>query len=344
MFNHIGGDQPIQVGFFLDKRFSMVPFVNFSEVFRIANRMADRCLFEWTVITRDGKQVSSNGGLAVDADASIGDFPNLPNVVVVAGNDPQREIRSGVAAWLRRLAVGGSSISALGSGSLLLAKAGLLGGYRATIHWEYLDSFREEFPDIDVSNCLFEIDRKRMTCAGGSAVVDLGLHLVHQHFGLPIAMAVSDQFILDSIRQSTLPQPVGARFPRLAHPVLARAIDLMENNLEDPLPIADLASSVGVTSKQFQRLFKSYLHTSPRQFYVRTRLDLARRLLTQSNLSVMEVALSCGFGSVAHFSRSYRDEFGLPPARDRRQRRLETGTVSHTHVRKISDGSAQRIH
>ena len=212
----------------------------------------------------------------------------------------------------------------------------------ATIHWEFLDGFRESYPNVDVSSNLYEIDRNRITCAGGSAVVDLGLHLLHEHFGAPVAMAVSDQFILDHVRNSTYRQPVGSRKRRIAHPVLAKVIDIMERNLEHPIPLSNVSSSVGVTEKQIQRLFRTYLDTSPRQYYVRARLRLARRLLTQTDMPITEVALSCGFGSLAHFSRSYRDEFGLPPTKDRRRCRLETGTVSHTHVHKICGSDFRR--
>jgi len=334
VFRHVSGE-PIRVGFYLDERFSTIPFISAVEILRIANRVTDRCLFEWAVLSADGQPVRANNGMEFKADAGVGNVPKLHNVVVISGNDPQRTVPAPVARWLRHLAAQGSTLAAFGSGSLLLAQAGLLDGYRATIHWEFLDGFREDYPNVDVSNNLYEIDRGRITCAGGSAVVDLGLHLLHEHFGAPVAMAVSDQFILDHVRTSTYLQPVGSRKSRVAHPVLAKVIDIMERNLEHPIPLSDVSSSVGVTEKQIQRLFRTYLHTSPRQYYVRARLRLARRLLTQTDKPITEVALSSGFGSLAHFSRSYRDEFGLPPTKDRHRCRLETGTVSHTHVHKI---------
>ncbi len=343
MLKHDNTDQPIRVGFVLDERFSVVPFVSLVEVLRIANRVADRKLFEWTMISVDGQPVTSNSQMEFKVDLGIRDCEYLPNIVLVTGNDPQRDAPRALATWLRRQNLGGSILAALGSATLMLAKLGLLDGRRATIHWEYLDTLREQFPGIQVCNTLFEIDRNRITCAGGSAVVDLGLHLVHTHCGAPVAMAVSDQYILDRVRHSAHPQPVGSRFPRVADSVLAKAIDIMESNLEHPVPLGALTSAVGVTDKQIQRLFRTYLNTSPRQYYIRARLNLARRLLAQTDMSISEVALASGFCSLAHFSRSYRDEFGLPPTKYRRQCRLETGTVSHTHVHKIHGRGGRRL-
>ena len=236
MLKHDNTDQPIRVGFVLDERFSVVPFVSLVEVLRIANRVADRKLFEWTMISVDGRPVTSNSEMEFKVDLGIRDCEFLPNVVLVTGNDPQRDAPRALAGWLRRQNLGGSILTALGSATLILAKLGLLDGRRATIHWEYLDTLREQFPGIQVCNTLFEVDGNRITCAGGSAVVDLGLHLVHTHCGAPVAMAVSDQFILDRVRHSAHPQPVGSRFPRVADSVLAKAIDLMESNLENPVP------------------------------------------------------------------------------------------------------------
>ena len=259
----------------------------------------------------------------------------LPNVFVISGNDPKMIAQPGLLKWLRQLATNGSCLGALGSGSIHLAQAGLLDGYRATIHWEFLESFRESFRNVEITNQIFEIDRNRITCAGGAAVVDLALHLIQAHFGTPLAMAVSDSFVLDRVRHSTHPQPRIDRHLRVWHPVLAVAIQLMENNLEEPLPMPDICEATGITGRQLQRLFKNYLGVSPRQYYIRARLNLAQRLLIQSDLRITEVAIACGYGSLAQFSRSYRDQFGSSPSSDRRNRRLEVGTVFHTHVRKI---------
>lgn len=337
MLKHDEKDQPVRVGFFLDERFSLVPFVSFVEVMRIANRVADRKLFEWTLLSMDGEPVTSNSEMEFKIDLSIQDCSTLTNVILVTGNDPQYDVPDALANWLRRLSRGGSVVTALGSASLILAKLGMLDGRRATIHWEYLDTLRELFPRINICSTLFEIDREIITCAGGAAVVDLALHLVFSHFGASTAIAVSDQYILDKVRPSISPQPVGSRYPRVANSALAEAIDVMESNLEEPVPLSDLTDSIGVSGKQMQRLFRTYLNTSPTQYYVRARLELARRLLIQSDMSITEVAIASGFGSLAHFSRSYRSEFGMPPTRHRRQCRLECGTVSHTHVHKIDD-------
>jgi transcriptional regulator GlxA family with amidase domain len=221
-------------------------------------------------------------------------------------------------AQLRRFDRQGKDIGALCTGSHILARAGLLDGYRCTIHWENLAGFAEDFPQIEATPELFEIDRNRFTCSGGTAALDMMLNLISSQHGHDLAASVSDQFIHERIRDQhdqqrmALPARLGVR-----HPKLMAVIKLMEANLEEPLDRGELASAAGLSSRQLERLFRKYLNRSPARYYVELRLNRARLLLLQTNMPVIDVALACGFVSASHFSKCYRDFFGKTPRKER---------------------------
>jgi len=203
----------------------------------------------------------------------------------------------------------------------VLARAGLLDGYRATTHWESLDSFRETFPKVEVENALFLIDRNRLTCAGGTAALDMMLNMISQQHGHELAASVSEQFIHERIRdrhdhqRMALTARLGVR-----HPKLIQVIQQMEANLEEPLSRGDLADAAGLSSRQMERLFAKYLKKSPARYYVELRLNRARLLLLQTNMSVIDIALACGFVSASHFSKCYRELYGRSPQQERQGR------------------------
>ena len=223
-----------------------------------------------------------------------------------------------VFSWLRRLDRKGTNIGALCTGSHVLARAGLLEGYRCTIHWENITGFIEEFPGIEITNELFEIDRNRFTCSGGTAALDMMLNLIGRQHGHELAAAVSEQFIHERIRDQhdhqrmALTARLGVR-----HPKLIQVIKLMEQHLEEPLDRAALAAKVRLSTRQLERLFGKYLRRSPARYYLELRLNRARLLLLQTNMSVIDVALACGFVSASHFSKCYRDFFGKTPRKER---------------------------
>ena len=223
-----------------------------------------------------------------------------------------------VFAQLRKLDRKGADVGALCTGSHILARAGLLDGYRCTIHWENLAGFAESFPHIEATSELFEIDRNRFTCSGGTASLDMMLNMIARQHGHELAANVSDQFMHERIRDEhdqqrmALPARLGVR-----HPKLMSVIKLMEENLEEPLDRGKLAKSAGLSSRQLERLFRKYLNRSPARYYVELRLNRARLLLLQTNMPVIDVALACGFVSASHFSKCYRDFFGKTPRRER---------------------------
>jgi transcriptional regulator GlxA family with amidase domain len=309
---------PHRIGFVLIPNFSMIAFSGAVETLRLANRSSGQNLYEWHLFSPDGRPMRASNGIDLTPEGDLEKASCLGTVIVCGGIDIQHFANKGVIAWLRRKARKGADIGALCTGSHILARAGLLDGYRCTIHWENLAGFVEEFPEIEVTNELFEIDRNRFTCSGGTAAIDLMLNLIARQHGHSLAAGVADQFMHERIRDQndhqrmSLPARLGVR-----HPKLLAVIELMERNLEEPLGRSALARSAGLSTRQLERLFRKYLSRSPARYYLELRLDRARLLLLQTNLSIIDVALACGFVSASHFSKCYRDFFGRTPRKER---------------------------
>jgi transcriptional regulator GlxA family with amidase domain len=304
--------------FILIPNFSLIAFTATVESLRLANRSANKELYTWHAFSVDGAAVEASDGFKISVDGNLDAAKDFKVVVVCGGVEIHRFKDKGLFSWLRHMARKGSRIGAVCTGSDILARAGLLDGYRCTIHWENLASFAENYPDIDVTAELFEIDRNRFTCSGGTATIDMMLNIISRQHGAELAVQVADQLLHERIRgqhdqqRMSLPARLGVR-----HSKLLAVIQEMENNLEEPLPRAKLAKEVGLSTRQLERLFQKYLKRSPARFYLELRLSRARLLLLQTKMSIIDVALACGFVSASHFSKCYRDYFGRTPRQER---------------------------
>ena len=220
--------------------------------------------------------------------------------------------------WLRREARRGVPVGGLCTAAYSLAKAGLLNDKKATIHWENQDSFLEEFEDVNLTKSVFVTDGKLFTTAGGTASIDLMLKFIADDHGEELASAVADQLIYTTIRTDqdtqrlSVPTRIGVR-----HPKLSSVIQMMESNIEEPRSPSILAKDVGMSTRQLERLFRRYLNRSPKRYYMQLRLSKARNLLMQTDMSVINVALACGFASPSHFSKCYRAQYDTTPYRER---------------------------
>ncbi len=309
-------DEPPErrIGFFLAPTFMLFSFVAALDSFRVANRLCNRPLYGWEVFSIDGYPVPANNRIAIPADRSIAEISEYPLMFVCGPYEPQRYDEPKVATWLRRLARGGCTLGALDTGSRILAQAGLLDGYRCTVHWDSLPGFREIFPHLDVSSELFEIDRDRLTCAGGTAAMDMALCLISQHHSQDLAMAVAENFIHKGIRPANDHQRIGLRQRTgIDNRHLIECIELMENNLEQPLSAGELSAAVGVSKRQLERLFQGFLQITPSRYYSDLRIMEGHRLLDQTSLPITEIALACGYPSPGYFSHLYRARFGCSP-------------------------------
>ncbi len=313
--------QPIlRVGFFLVPDFTFMSLSVALDTLRAANRTAASTLYEWHLISSDGTAVSSSAGVELAVDCSTATVPALDVLYVCGGEGVQRSANNFTLGWLRKMAERKLVLGGICTGSYLLARAGLLNGYRCTIHWENMASVREEFPALVLSSSIYEIDRDRHTCAGGVAPLDMMLHLVREQQGATIANSVSDLLICDRVRENQDRQrmPLKHRIGN-SQPRLTEAVSLMEANIEEPMTLSELAHHIGLSRRQLERLFKKYLGCVPTRYYLELRLERARQLLLQTSMPVVDIALACGFISAPHFSKCYRDVYGLPPRDERRR-------------------------
>jgi transcriptional regulator GlxA family with amidase domain len=300
------------------------------DALRAANRAVGQDVYEWTLASLDGQPVSASNGLSMSPTVAIENIGPANIVFVCGGIDVERTVTPKLIAVLHRFAQRLVPLGAICTGSYALAKAGLLDKYKAVVHWENMSALEEQFPAVQFSKQLYAIDRDRYTCSGGVAPLDLMLNIIKDHLGRDIAPQISDQFILDRIRSDQDRQhvPLLARVG-LFHENLIEAAALMEANLEEPLSLDEIAKLVGVSRRQIERLFKRYVGEVPTKYYLDMRLRRARGLLLQTSMSIIEVAVACGFLSPPHFSKCYRDLFGHPPSAERRNgRKVAIGDLS----------------
>ena len=310
--------KPRQFVFVLLENFTMLSFASALESLRIANRMADRKLYSWRLVSETGAPVSCSAGTLFNVDGDLEELGRDDTIMICGGIDIQAATSRRLLGWMRREARKGLMIGGLCTAAFSLAKAGLLDNKRATIPWENSDSFAEEFDEVELTKSVFVIDGNRMTTAGGTSSIDLMLKLIADHHGEDLANAVADQLIYSSIRTDqdtqrlSVPTRIGVR-----HPKLSQVIQMMESNIEEPISPAILARDVGMSTRQLERLFRRYLNRSPKRYYMELRLQKARNLLMQTDMSVINVALSCGFASPSHFSKCYRAHYDTTPYRER---------------------------
>lgn len=306
-------------GFLLLPNYSMIAVSSAIEPLRMANRLSNEVLYEWPVITLDGAPVTASNNLIIAPDYAIDEMPPVDILFVCAGDEVTGVFTKGLQKQLCKLDRQGVPLGGLCTGSYLLAKSGLLDDYRCTIHWENMESMREEYPHTLLCNELYAVDRDRYTCAGGIAPLDMMLMLITATNGGKLSANISEQFMCDRIRDSNDRQRTPLRTHQgLNQPKLIETITLMEANIEEPMSLDELSHYVGVSRRQLERLFQKYLHCVPTRYYMELRLNCARRLLLQTDKSVVDVSLACGFVSAPHFSKCYRDLFGIPPRDERR--------------------------
>jgi transcriptional regulator GlxA family with amidase domain len=307
-----------KLGFLLVDDFALMSFASAIEPFRAANILSGRTLYQWLTIGVRAKTAAGSVGLSVQTQHSVGADLDLDTLFVCAGGNPSEFTDGSTLQWLRRLARRGVRIGGVSGGPFILARAGLLEGYRCTIHWEHVPAFRESFPQLALRRSLYEIDRDRLTCAGGIAALDMMHAVIAAQQGRALADRVSDWFLQTDIRRGTDAQrrSLQERY-ETANPHLLTALDLIESHLEHPMRRGALAQAASISVRHLERLFAQHLDTTLDAHYRNVRLERARNLLRQTSMPVAEVGLASGFQSASHFSRQYKHQFGHAPARER---------------------------
>lgn len=300
--------------------FALLSYASTVEPLRAANLLSTRQLYDVIHLAEDGSTRSS-GGAQIGAEAQIGALPLLDLLILIAGGRPETLEAPDLFRALRRVAARGVPLAGVSGGPVLLARAGLMEGRRMTVHWEHAPAMAEIAPDLLMERSLYVIDRDRMTCAGGTAPLDLMHALLAQHHGAEFARTVSDWFLHTDVRPSAGPQRAGLaeRLGTRSGRVLA-AVTAMQDHMADPLTLDQLALIAGVTARQLNRLFRAELGQSTMQFYRSQRLDLARQLVLGSGLSMTQIALASGFSGSAHFAAAFHDAYGCAPSHLRKTR------------------------
>ncbi|MDE0061919.1 MAG: GlxA family transcriptional regulator [Gammaproteobacteria bacterium] len=310
--------RPYRYGFLLTPDFTLIAFSSAVEVLRMANLTSQQELYRWSVLSLDDRPVASSASFEIQPNLPFAHARELDALFVCAGVNVRKNWDARLGTELRRLAAANMPLGALCTASYLLAKAGVLDDYRCTVHWEYIASMREEFPRLTVKDDIFEIDRKRYTCAGGTAPLDLMLYLVSRDYGRDVAFDISEEFTVERIRDLGETQEVSVRNQSPGAPdYLSDAVQLMKHNVSERLFVEEIAEYLKVSTRQLERAFKRYFNTSPSQYYLRVRLNAARNLLRHSSMTVRAIAIETGFKSLQHFSKCYFDHFKVRPTQER---------------------------
>ena len=305
--------------FLLVEEFSLLAFANAVEPLRIANLVSELPLYTWSFASEDGFAVHSSSGTAMSVSHTLSDIPSCSRLFLISGTNAPRHTSPKVLAELRRLYRHGTALGALCSGSYALAASGLLDGHPAAVHWEFHDAITEQFPDVDLRPSVFVTDAPIISASGGTATADLMLHLINLRHGDILATAVADQMVYNAVRNENAQQRVSVQSRAgVRSKKLAEALAIMKAELDETTSPTEVADRIGISTRQLERIFGKHLHTSPKRYLLDLKLERAKHLLVQTEMSVTDIAFACGFASASHFARVYRSRFGISPSQQTR--------------------------
>lgn len=308
-------DGPLAYAFLLLPGFSTLGLACALDALSLANHHPGRHEFyKWRLISETGDPVAAYNGVTLQANTGLTELDRRETLIVCAGENAGSAASKTILNWLRRETRKGMDYGALSSGTYILALAGLIGGKRVTTHWEYKTALAEMLPDVIMEDSIFSVDGRVFTTAGGAASMDLMLHRLQADYGTDLATWVADQMVYTVPRAHSVGQRMSLQSrPEVRNVKLLMALQIMENNIEDPLRPDEISELVSLSTRQLERLFAKYLGTSPKRHYLGIRLEKGRNLLRQTDLSVTDVCVACGFKSLSHFSKSYRAAYDVSP-------------------------------
>lgn len=288
------------------------------EPLRAVNRILGHKAYQWHYFSLGGDAVHASNGMRIDVHGALSKAAHLDILFVCAGLSTDPPKRSRINAALQRAARTGMLIGGLSGGPFILARAGLIGKRRCTAHWEFLPSLRDAFPHLAIEETLFIQDGKLLTCAGGTASMDMMLHLITKTHGSDIARFAANQFQIDRLRHGSESQRSSGTLPVAHLPnEMQRAITMMRTHIETTLTITEIATKCGLSQRRMERFFKTWLNMSPKAFYLAQRLEHAHDMLLHSNNGLAEIGQMTGFSSQPRFSTAYRKYYGETPSQTR---------------------------
>ncbi|PKP73700.1 MAG: GlxA family transcriptional regulator [Alphaproteobacteria bacterium HGW-Alphaproteobacteria-6] len=308
--------------FLLMADFTLLAFSAAIEPLRIANQLSQRPLYRWSVLSEDGQPVRSSSGVHVAVDGPILPMGRDTVVFVCSGTLGGRKPARATLGFLNRHHRLGGTVGGICTGAVTLAHAGLLSGRSFTLHWENQPGFVELFDDLVPTQRRFEVDGRILTCGGGAAATDLALSIIARDLGRDFATVVADMCLMRDDAGANLSQRTSLGMVlQTRNPRLIAIVRLMTDTLETPLSMPALADAAGYTTRHIERLFQRSLGVAPARFYQNLRLDHARNLLTETDLSLFDIAAACGFNCKSYFAKAFKRRFGRPPSRfnDRHQ-------------------------
>ena len=299
-------------------RFNLATLITMIETLRVGNYLRANQPFSWEVTCFQSTSVTASNGMTITTDAHPDTAKPAKHVFVLGSWGTEHREDKRLSSWLRRRARAGEAICAVELGCYLVARAGLLADKTITTHWSWISGFRERFDQTSVIEQLYTVDRQTITCAGGLAGVDLMLHLITEGHGDEFAREISDQILYTSVRPADAPQRRGAgQKGETIPPIVRQAMTLIEENVEEPLTVPEVATSVGLSQRQLERQFKQHVGCTIVQFGLLYRLQAARVLLISTQMSVRDISAATGFNSLSHFSHSFAKFFGRRPSQYR---------------------------
>lgn len=310
-----GFGHPTTVALLMFPGFSMMALASTTEPLRAANLISGKDLYRWHIVTPGADDAVSSSGFRMASQYRELAAPASDLLLVIASLDFDSHLEPALLRKLVRIAGRSRAVGAVSNGSIVLARAGLLDGYECTVHWERLRELQTLYPEVRPTREVYCIDRDRWTCSGGTAAMDMMLALIRAQHGPTLAMNVANNFLHGRIRRPDEMQPMEVRWRYgVQDRRLAKAIGFMEQSIENPLPLSQLADLVGLSPRQLQRLFASELTRTPERFYVELRLRVARDLLEHTDEAVGSIGLQCGFANASHFTRAFQGLFGIRPS------------------------------
>lgn len=310
----------LKIGFILARSFTLSAFALFVDTLRLASDEADRSgrvFADWQVMASTRHLITSSCGVQVAPTSDLVD-PNLFDYIIVVGGllNIEFPVDDETVRYLKRAAAAKVPLIGVCTGTFILAETGLMKSHRTCVSWLHYQAFRQRFPDHEVrADRIFNLDRTRGSCAGGSSAADMAASIVRRHISERAERNALEVLQIDKARSALHIQPRRPLAIECNEPRLQAALIMMESHIESPMQISEIAASVGLSRRQLERLFMEKTKSSPALIYKKVRLERAKQLLLETSVPMLDIAIEVGFENASHFSRVFRETFGMPPSK-----------------------------